>query len=114
MSVAGYAGTRPAGTGERLRNESGRRRGRTTKMSSRSFTKVHLTAYPSFSYFPSELRPSMSASRTRELTGEVEDAAVCDAAGVKERDQRTTPPAENIASTLTSSVLLPRTHPCAI
>ena len=62
-------------------------------MSSKSFTNVHLTAYPSFSYFPSELRPSMSASRTRELTGDVEDAAVWDAAGVKERDQRTTPPA---------------------
>lgn len=67
--------------------------GRTTNMSSKSFTNVHLTAYPSFSYFPSELRPSMSASRTRELTGDVEDAAVWDAAGVKERDQRTTPPA---------------------
>lgn len=34
----------------------------------------------------------MSASRTRELTGELVDAAVWDAAGVKERDHRTTPP----------------------
>lgn len=66
---------------------------RTTNMSSRSLTKDHLTAYPSFSYFPSVLRPSTSASRTSELTGEVEDAAVLDAAGVNDRDQRTTPPA---------------------
>ena len=38
----------------------------------------------------------MSASRTRELTGEVDDAAVWDAAGVKERDHRTTPPMESV------------------
>ena len=38
----------------------------------------------------------MSASRTRELTGEVDDAAVWDAAGVKERDHTTTPPVESV------------------
>lgn len=64
----------------------------TTKINSRSLTKDHLTAYPSFSYVSSEFRPSMRASRMRELTGDAAEAAACDAAGVKERDQRMTPP----------------------
>lgn len=36
----------------------------------------------------------MRASRIRELTGDAEEAAVWDAAGVNERDQRTSPPGE--------------------
>ena len=38
----------------------------------------------------------MSASRTSELTGDAEDAAVWDAAGVKERDHSTTPPGKGV------------------
>lgn len=68
---------------------------RTTNMSSRSFTNVHLTAYPSFSYLSPVVRPSMRASRMSELTGEAGDEASWDAAGVNERDQRTTPPVNN-------------------
>jgi hypothetical protein len=44
--------------------------GRTTKISSRSLKNVHFTAYPSFSYFSSAVRPSIKASRMREFTGE--------------------------------------------
>jgi hypothetical protein len=65
---------------------------RTTKMSSSSFTNVHLTANPSFSYRSSVVRPSMRASRTSEFTGDAGEVASRDASGVKERDQRTTPP----------------------
>lgn len=75
----------------------------TTKMSSRSFTKVHLTAYPSFSYLFSALLPSMRASRMSEFTGELDEEAVCDAAGVNERDHRTTPP--RIRRKISSSII---------
>jgi hypothetical protein len=64
----------------------------TTNISSRSFTNVHFTAYPSFSNPFSEFLPSISASRINEFTGEADDEAVCSAAGVNERDQRTIPP----------------------
>ena len=69
-----------------------RHRVHTTKMSSRSLTNVHLTAYPSFSYFSSVVRPSIRASRMRELTGDADDVARFAASGVNERDQRTIPP----------------------
>lgn len=61
-------------------------------MSSKSFTNVHLTAYPSFSYFSSVVRPSIKASRMREFTGDAEEDASWDAAGVNERDHSTIPP----------------------
>jgi hypothetical protein len=64
----------------------------TTKISSRSLTNVHLTAYPSFSYFCSAVRPSMRVSRIRPLTGDTEEEANWEASGVNERDQRTIPP----------------------
>lgn len=64
----------------------------TTKINSRSFTNVHFTAYPSFSYFSSAVRPSIKASRIREFTGEAEDDARCEASGVKDRDHKTIPP----------------------
>ena len=64
----------------------------TTKMSSRSLTNVHLTAYPSFSYFSSVVRPSIRASRMSEFTGDAVDVARFAASGVNERDQRTIPP----------------------
>lgn len=69
---------------------------RTTNISSRSFTNVHFTAYPSFSYFSSAVRPSIKASRIKELTGEADDEARFAASGVKERDQRTIPPRNNV------------------
>ena len=59
----------------------------------------------------------MSASRTSELTGEAEDAAVWDAAGVKERDQRTTPPVGRRLipdSDHTHPARRPKTNPCEI
>ncbi len=65
---------------------------RTTKINSRSLTNVHLTAYPSFSYFCSAVRPSMRVSRMRPLTGDAEEEANWEASGVNERDQRTIPP----------------------
>ena len=37
------------------------------------------------------------------MTGEVEDAAVWDAAGVKERDQRTAPPVETCPLSVVAS-----------
>lgn len=86
-------------------------RERTTKMSSRSLTNVHLTAYPSFSYFSSVVRPSMSASRIRELTGDDADAASCAASGVKERDHKTIPPDTKLGGT---PVQKKGTHPCEI
>jgi hypothetical protein len=43
---------------------------RTTKISSKSLKNVHFTAYPSFSYFSSVVRPSIRASRMREFTGD--------------------------------------------
>ncbi len=64
----------------------------TTKISSRSLTNVHLTAYPSFSYFCSAVRPSIRESRMRPLTGDAEEEANWEASGVNERDQRTIPP----------------------
>lgn len=78
--------------GQRVMSNIGNDTLRTTNMSSRSFTNVHRTAYPSFSYLSPVVRPSMRASRMRELTGDAGDEASWDAAGVNERDQRTTPP----------------------
>lgn len=77
---------------------------RTTNMSSRSFTNVHLTAYPSFSYLSPVVRPSMRASRMSELTGEAGDEASWEAAGVNERDHRTTPPVNNLFDYIEGSV----------
>jgi hypothetical protein len=64
--------------------------GHTTKISSRTLTNVHLTAYPSFSYFCSAVRPSimMRVSRMRPLTGDAEEEASWEASGVNEWDQR--------------------------
>jgi hypothetical protein len=47
----------------------------TTKINSRSLTSVHLTAYPSFSYFCSAVRPGMRTSRMRPLTGDADEEA---------------------------------------
>lgn len=65
-------------------------------MSSRSFTNDHFSAYPSFSYFSSVVRPSINASRMSELTGDADDDARCAASGVKDRDQRTMPPTREL------------------
>lgn len=96
--------TRTKPMGQTFISNTGMKMLRTTNMSSRSFTKVHLTAYPSFSYLSPVVRPSMRASRMSELTGEAGDEASWDAAGVNERDQRTTPPMNNLFDYVEGSV----------